>query len=99
VKRRPSELEPLGALVPRVLRDLGLEGAALLRVVQCWEAAVGAEVAAHCRPAALRGTTLEARVDSSAWAQQLKLREPELLAALRDALGDAAPAALRFRVG
>jgi predicted nucleic acid-binding Zn ribbon protein len=98
VTRPPGELEPLGALVPRVLRDLGLDGAGLLRVAERWERAVGAEIAAHCRPAALRGATLELAVDSSVWAQQLKLREPEILAALRASLGEAAPAALRFRI-
>jgi predicted nucleic acid-binding Zn ribbon protein len=47
----------------------------------------------------MRGEVLEATVDSSVWCQQLKLRTPEILAALRRELGDAAPADLRLRIG
>ena len=60
---------------------------------------VGSEVARHCRPTALRGDRLEASVDSSVWCQQLQLRVPEILAALRRLLGDDAPSELWFRVG
>lgn len=99
-RRRRSEPRPLGALVPQVLGDLGLtETTLVLRILECWEAAVGAEVARHCQPAALRGRVLEASVDSSVWCQQLHLRRPEILAALRRELGDDAPAELWLRVG
>lgn len=97
--RRRSELEPLGRLVPRVLEDLGLEGAArIVRVAERWEEAVGAEVALHCQPIALHGATLEATVDSSVWCQQLRLRSPEILAGLRRVFGAEAPTRLRLRV-
>ena len=97
--RRRSELEPLGRLVPRVLEDLGLEGAArIVRVAERWEEAVGAEVALHCQPIALHGATLEATVDSSVWCQQLRLRSPEILAGLRRVFGAEAPTQLRLRV-
>ncbi len=85
--------------MPRVLEDLGFDAA--LRVVQIaerWEEAVGREIAGHCEPTALRDGTLEASVDSSAWCQELRLRTPEILAALRRVLGDAAPADLRLRL-
>jgi predicted nucleic acid-binding Zn ribbon protein len=100
VRRRQGEFEPLGRLVPQVLRELGFDAAlGVMRVVECWEEAVGAEVARHCRPTALRGGTLEASVDSSVWCQQLQLRAPQILAGLRRVLGDEAPGAVRFRVG
>lgn len=103
IRRRPrkrSEPEALGSLVPRVLGDLGLAGAArVLRLAECWEEAVGPEVARHCRPTALRNEVLEATVDSSAWCQQLQLRRPEMLAALRRVAGDDAPTDLWLRVG
>jgi predicted nucleic acid-binding Zn ribbon protein len=96
-KRRP---EALGGLVARVLDDLGLDKTALVtRVVGCWEAAVGPEIAKHSQPTALRGKVLEATVDSSVWCQQLQLRTPEILAALRRELGGEAPTGLWFRVG
>ena len=51
--RRP---EALGGLVARVLDDLGLDKTALVtRVVGCWEAVVGPEIAQHSQPTALRG--------------------------------------------
>jgi len=98
--RRKSRPEPLGALVKQVLEDLGAgDGARVLRIAERWEEAVGAEVAAHCQPTALRGGVLEATVDSSVWCQQLQLRGPEILAALRAVLPAEAPTELWFRVG
>jgi predicted nucleic acid-binding Zn ribbon protein len=90
----------VGALVPAVLHDLGLdESARALRIQEGWERAVGAEVASHCRPIALQNGVLEVHVDSSAWCQTLRLRAPELLDALAQALGDDAPRALWLRLG
>ncbi len=98
--RRRSQPTALGSLVPRVLGELGFAGTeAVLRIVERWEAAVGPEVARHCRPTALRGRVLEATVDSSVWCQQLQLRRGEILAALQRELGDEAPAELWLRVG
>ena len=99
-RRRRSEPAALGVLVPEVLRDLGIDQATeALRVFEIWEEAVGLEIARHCRPTALRGSVLEANVNSSVWCQQLQLRTPEILAALRRVLGDDAPTALWLRVG
>jgi predicted nucleic acid-binding Zn ribbon protein len=90
----------MGPLVPRVLQEMGLDAAAtVMRIAECWEAAVGSEVACHCRPTALRGSVLEATVDSSVWCQQLQLRRCEILAALGELLGEDAPSDLRLRLG
>jgi predicted nucleic acid-binding Zn ribbon protein len=98
--RRTGPPERVGALVPSVLRDLGLdESARALRIEEGWEAAVGAEVAAHCRPAVLRNGVLEAHADSSVWCQTLRLRAPELLDRLASAFGADAPHAIWFRLG
>ncbi len=97
-KSRPPER--VGSLVPRVLSDLGLdESARALRIQEGWADAVGVEVASHCQPVALRNGILEARVDSSAWCQALRLRAPELLDGLARALGDDAPRELWLRLG
>jgi predicted nucleic acid-binding Zn ribbon protein len=99
-RARKSRPEPLGALVERVLKDIGAgDSARVMRIADRWEEAVGAEIAAHCRPTALRGSVLEATVDSSVWCQQLQLRGPEILEALRDVLSADAPSELWFRVG
>jgi predicted nucleic acid-binding Zn ribbon protein len=100
LRRRKGDFEPLRGLVPRVLEDLGLAGATrVVEVAECWAAAVGPEIAAHCRPVLFKKDTLEVAVDSSVWCQQLQLRSPEILAALREQLGERAPADLWFRVG
>jgi predicted nucleic acid-binding Zn ribbon protein len=98
VVRRPPE--PVGALLPSVLSELGFhEMARVLRIAERWHEALGPELAPHCRPETLRGELLEASVESSVWCQQLQLRVPEILAGLRRVLGDDAPSKLRLRVG
>lgn len=98
--RGPRDPQSVGRAIPRVLADLGLRGAAeSLRIAECWPATVGEETARHAEPAALRGDVLEVEADSSVWAQHVQLRHDEILAALRERLGEGAPAALRVRVG
>jgi predicted nucleic acid-binding Zn ribbon protein len=88
------------ALVPRLLRELGLDGASLgVELSRRWGAVVGEEAAAHSRPSALRGGVLEITADSSVWSQQLQLRRPQILAALQRELGERAPTDLWLRVG
>lgn len=90
----------MGAVLPDVLRDLGLGAAATAaRISQAWPEVVGEAAAAHSWPAALRDGVLDVAVDASAWAQHLQLRRPELLAALAARLGEAAPHDLRLRIG
>ena len=97
-RRRPPQR--VGALVTRVLGDLGLDASArVVRIAEHWEEAVGPEVAAHCQPTAMRGETLEATVDSSVWCQQLQLQRVAILAALREHTGSDAPDDLWLRVG
>jgi predicted nucleic acid-binding Zn ribbon protein len=99
-RARKSRPEPLGSLVARVLEDIGAgDSARVMRIAECWEAAVGPEIAAHCRPTALPGGVLEATADSSVWCQQLQLRGPEIIEALRAVLPADAPSELWFRVG
>jgi predicted nucleic acid-binding Zn ribbon protein len=86
--------------VERVLDDLGAGASArVMRIAERWQEAVGAEIAAHCRPTALRGGVLEVSVDSSVWCQQLQLRSPEIIEALRGVLPAEAPSELWFRLG
>jgi len=98
--RGRQEPEAIGALVQRVLGDLGLDAPArVVRVAERWEEAVGSEIADHSTPTSLRGGVLEVRVESSVWSQQLQPRRPEMLAGLRRVFGDEAPTDVRFRVG
>jgi predicted nucleic acid-binding Zn ribbon protein len=53
-----------------------------------WPALVGPELAAHSRPESYRDAVLAVRTDSTAWASQLRLLAPTLVAALNRQLGD-----------
>jgi len=96
---RKSRPQAIGELLRRVLSDLGDSATArAVRIADHWVESVGAEIAAHSRPVAIRGEVLEVSVDSSVWCQQLQLRVPELLAALRDNVGEDAPREMWLRV-
>lgn len=100
MKRGRKQPRAVGEVLEQVLGDLGLNAAAAAyRVGRRWEDVVGSQIARHCHPVAMRSGVLEATVDSSVWCQQLQLRRPEILEALRAALGEDAPTDLRFRVG
>ena len=91
---------PIARVMGRLLDELGLDDArAVFELAQRWEEAVGTDIARHCKPVGVRQGVLETTVDSSVWAQQLQLRRPEILAKLRETLGEDAPKDLRFRVG
>ncbi len=95
-RRSPERLAPG---IQTVLDELGHGAAAdALRVAAVWEEAVGQEVARHAEPRRLVAGTLDVRVDSSAFANELQLRSEALLDALRSALGETAPRALRFHL-
>jgi predicted nucleic acid-binding Zn ribbon protein len=62
-----------------------------------WGEAVGERIAAAAQPISERGGTLLVECSDPVWAQELDLMQDDLLARLRERLGDAAPKALRFR--
>lgn len=98
--RPKSRPEAVGGLIDRVLADLGAGPTArAVRIADHWEEAVGRDVACHSRPVAIRGEVLEVEVDTSVWCQQLQLRTPQILAALRDTVGRDAPSEVWLRVG
>jgi predicted nucleic acid-binding Zn ribbon protein len=53
-----------------------------------WAELVGDEVASHCTPETLAETRLIVRTDSTAWATQLRMMAPQLVALLNEHLGD-----------
>ena len=72
----------------------------MAELVAAWPAAVGEAIAANAWPARLsRDGTLHVATSSSAWAFELAQFESELLANLRGAVEEAAPARLRFAPG
>jgi predicted nucleic acid-binding Zn ribbon protein len=64
-----------------------------------WAEAVGERLAAEARPVSERAGTVVVACSDPVWAQELDLLQESLLASLRERLGKASPAALRFRVG
>ena len=87
---------------PEVRRELARFGApgGMPRLLEAWPDAVGPEIARNAWPARIaRDGTLHVAASSSAWAFELSQLAPEILARLRDRLGEDVPPALRFAPG
>ncbi len=83
-----TDPQPVGSIVAGYLADRGWEQPlSEARVFTDWAAIVGADVAAHCAPAALRNGQLQVSAESTAWATQLRLLAGSLLARIRAELG------------
>ncbi|HET7416718.1 MAG TPA: DUF721 domain-containing protein [Solirubrobacterales bacterium] len=63
-----------------------------------WATALGEQLAAVATPVSERDGTLTVECADAVWAQELDLMQETLLQRLREALGERAPQALRFRV-
>lgn len=72
---------PLGSIVRKAIPELGwATPLAEARLLGQWEAIVGRDIAAHCHPVALTDGDLKITAESTAWATQLRLLAPKLLA-------------------
>ncbi|MEV7560575.1 DUF721 domain-containing protein [Streptomyces sp. NPDC089795] len=79
---------PLMAALDRLRTERGWEmPMAVAGVMERWPEIVGPEIAAHCEPERYEDRELVVRCDSSAWAAQLKLLAPQLVARLNADLG------------
>ena len=70
----------------------------LAAVQAAWSQAVGEQLAAVAVPVSQQGETLTIECADAVWAQELDLMQATLLERLREAVGEQAPQALRFRV-
>jgi predicted nucleic acid-binding Zn ribbon protein len=94
-----GEPVPLGAALDRVMRRLrGPRTVHVTTVFDGWPDLVGAGIAAHARPVALRDGELVVEADDPTWASQLRWLEAELLARLHAELGAEAPTRVVVRV-
>jgi predicted nucleic acid-binding Zn ribbon protein len=82
----------------RVARDLAAPKTGLASVQANWLAAVGAQIAEVAQPISERSGTLTVECTNAMWAQELDLMQSQLLERLKEALGEGAPEALKFRV-
>ena len=95
-------MSDFGHIGGEVHRELGRFGpaAGMAELVAAWPGAVGEQIAAQAWPARIaRDRTLHVAVSSSVWAFELTQLEGEIHASLEEALGENAPARLRFTVG
>lgn len=91
-------LTSLRSLLRVAAKTLGVERAALgALIAEMWPEVVGAEAAAHSRPAGLRGGVLVAEVAPGAWAQELSARRGGFVEELNRRLGTTAVSEIRFK--
>lgn len=91
---------PLGDEIRRELARVGPAAPGMAAIVEAWPAAVGGPIAENAWPARLaRDGTLHVSASSSTWAFELSQLAEEILARLRNHLGDANPAEVRFSLG
>ena len=87
----PDARDPqtVGAALDRLVAERGWEEAvAVGGVIGRWDAVVGAEIAAHCRPETFDEGVLTVRADSTAWATQVRLLTAGLLRRLAEEVGE-----------
>lgn len=95
MSRRPAPRPAAGAL--RAALDRAAPKTRLAAAQAVWADAVGERVAAAAEPVSESGGTLVLACSDPVWAQELDLMQEQLLARLRERLGERAPQALRFR--
>src|SRR5205085_1350038 len=92
-------MQRIEAEVKHELARLG-PGGSIAAIVEAWPAAVGETIAGNAWPARVaRDGTLHVAASSSTWAFELSQLAPQILERLRESLGEAAPAGLRFALG
>lgn len=86
----PDDRDPqaLGSTLDRLVAERGwTTDKAVGGVMGRWASIVGAEVAAHATPVSFADGELVVAADSTAWATQMRLLAPTLLARLAEELG------------
>jgi len=92
-------VESLSGVLPRVLKQLGLEDGLLgWRAVREWEQAVGPRVARHTRAVSFRDGVLQVEVEGSAWMHELGFLKPDLMRKVNRHLGGRLVRNVRFVV-
>ncbi|HOF86475.1 MAG TPA: DUF721 domain-containing protein [Armatimonadota bacterium] len=91
---------PIGAIVGGLLKNRHLVAdMRRVMILSLWERVVGAPVASKAWPETVEDGVLVVGVTTHAWAQELTLLKPRILARYRQLLGRAALKDVRFRVG
>ena len=78
----------VGEVFGRLIRDRGWSTpVAVGSVLTRWAELVGPDIAQHCRPESFENSVVRVRTSSTAWATQLRLMGPMLLARFDQELG------------
>ena len=96
MSRRPAPRPAAGAL--RAALDRAAPKTRLAAAQAVWAEAVGDRIAAVAQPVGESDGALVVACSDSVWAQELDLMQTQLLARLKEQLGEQAPDLLRFRV-
>jgi predicted nucleic acid-binding Zn ribbon protein len=81
----------------RAARDRAAPKTPLAALQGAWTVAVGERIAAVAQPVSERDGAVVVDCSDAVWAQELDLMQGQLLARLREQMGERAPSALRFR--
>jgi len=87
----PDTRDPqlIGPLVDDLVTEQGWRSSVAVGGVEGrWDQIVGPDLAAHCRPDGCQEGVLTVRAESTAWATQVRLLAPTLVARLNADLGD-----------
>lgn len=86
--RSSRDPQKFGAAISDLIKDRGWEEEmAVGAVIGRWEQVAGSDLAAHVQPFKFEAKTLYLRADSTAWATQLRLLTPKILASLTAEVG------------
>ena len=98
---RGGDAEDLGAILRRVMRDVRpSQPKRRDAILEAWQRAAGAELAAEARPSGLRKGVLTVEVRSSALLHEIEgFRKDELLSRFLAAAPEGRVTGLRFRLG
>jgi len=81
-------MQPLGSILPALLKSMGLADAAEgWRAVSDWAELAGPRLARHSRAVAFRDGTLTVEVEGSAWMHELGFLKGELARKVNQHLG------------
>lgn len=96
-KRRRSKLVPVAEVLPRVYPDP--QGLVAAKVFGAFTSTMPARLVANARPVRFDRGTLYVNVATPAWANELTLLAPTMLARIRERLPTIPVQRLRFRTG
>lgn len=99
-RKMKTAFTPIGEVIETLLQHHrpSLAGA-MTAIWEVWASAVGPEIAANARPAAVKGGILLVNVSNSTWRHHLRFLEDEIINKLNAAVGEQRVQRLQFKIG